>query len=88
MSKHTQGPWAYMQLGDGDSAAYVLMARGDPLSLVGPQGEQNARLIAAAPDLLAALQRIVDIRGSTGGHKAMVTEFQHIAATALAKVQA
>lgn len=48
----------------------------------------NARLIAAAPDLLAALERIVAINGSTGGHKAMVAEFKYIAEVAIAKARA
>lgn len=33
--------------------------------------------------LRAALERIVLINGSTGGHKAMVAEFKHIAQEAL-----
>lgn len=45
----------------------------------------NARLLAAAPDLLEALERIVAINGSTGGHKAMVAEFKYIAQVAIAK---
>ncbi len=51
------------------------------------RAEADARLIAAAPTLLAALEKIVAITGSTGGHKSMVNEFQFIARNALAKVQ-
>lgn len=52
----------------------------------GAEAQANARLIAAAPDLLAALERIITINGSTGGHKAMVDEFKFLARVAVAKV--
>ena len=61
---HTLGPWV---LGTYDHATYQLH---------GPQGrkhiaiidnEHDARLIAAAPDLLAALQRMVEVFDGPGG---------------------
>ena len=59
MSAHTPGPWAF-SLEDGEvysipeyaSVAMVLMSN---------QGVANARLIAAAPDLLAALKDAVEL---------------------------
>lgn len=54
---------------------------------MGSESEANARLIASAPDLLAALERIVEINGSTGGPASMVAEFKHIAAQAIAKAK-
>ena len=73
-TQHTPGPWAIGRDGynpdkiyaDQDTVAAVF---GLPLhSTIGDvrgdnrwaQGLANARLIAAAPDLLAALQRVVD----------------------------
>jgi hypothetical protein len=57
MAKHTPGPWEAMSYGeiyasDGhtSSVATVLMNK---------YGPANARLIAAAPDMLAALQCMV-----------------------------
>jgi len=54
MSKHTAGPWTWMPWGDLWSEHEVLIT--DEHSEV---GAANASLIAAAPDLLAALERIV-----------------------------
>lgn len=58
MSKHTPGPWRYKPHSvDGN---YMLIFCSDDSSegdnLRGYCGEANARLIAAAPDLLGALK--------------------------------
>ncbi len=59
---HTPGPWAYEV---DESGASVFMDDSDPgrayVAEVSSQPEQtaNARLIAAAPDLLAALKRVM-----------------------------
>ena len=56
MSKHTPGPWAV------DSTGLVCGARGwGPVASVYPKfRDANARLIAAAPDMLEALEMCVD----------------------------
>ena len=62
-SKHTPGPWTHKLAGevqgpDGLPVAYASawrMTDGDAESGTGP-ASANARLIAAAPDLLAALE--------------------------------
>lgn len=69
MSKHTPAPWTVEEYGDDDAPALVIHrgqtenricfmatpgSHGDPAMI-----EADARLIAAAPDLLAAL---IDIR--------------------------
>lgn len=70
MSKHTQGPWvadlgeAYRVRAQRDGGQVAIM-----MNLKGPHGmggrrdgdevAANARLIAAAPDLLAALEAIL-----------------------------
>jgi hypothetical protein len=73
-SKHTIGPWA-VEHPFGEPGVYVTTAypdRSGPLicRLVDqaqtPEGAANARLIAAAPDLLAALEAV------TSDHDGMV----------------
>lgn len=66
MSKHTPGPWAatYKHLGD---APFVVESGqpGEPnggcymAECYGPDAEANARLIAAAPELLEALELLL-----------------------------
>lgn len=76
MSKHTPGPWEVTRFGAIKSASpntQVEYARGigqPQIALVfvddsRPEGERdaNARVIAAAPDLLAALQALVAADG-------------------------
>ena len=58
MSEHTPGPWGVLGLSDG---SLVITS---PTGTIGevderPEDEVNARLIAAAPDLLAVLEQIV-----------------------------
>jgi hypothetical protein len=78
MSKHTPGPWKRC-VGSG-----AVEIRGGPVGNLthprvcrvlrtDPNCDANARLIAAAPDLLAALERLVRQHGSddvtyTGDH--------------------
>lgn len=55
----------------------------------GPTDAEVCVLIRAALDfdiLRTALREIVAITGSTGGHKAMKAEMQHIATIALSRV--
>ena len=68
MSKHTPGPWSTVRgAGDSETPAYVqdrngmLLAYCDVLSdpnLPESVGEANARLIAAAPEMLEALEMV------------------------------
>jgi hypothetical protein len=66
-TEHTPGPWAwdharYKMRGDGD----CLVLSGGPL--VGKKSEANAHLIAAAPDLLAACEKVyLELDSLTGG---------------------
>lgn len=62
---YTKGPWHYQEVSD----AYTHIVRGPNKEFIGsaPQGskgqdEANARLMAAAPDLLEALKNIVGYR--------------------------
>lgn len=66
-SKHTPGPW--FQQNDKDSP-YITTMSGGRIAYINNRsgsGEQaaNACLIAAAPDLLEALQEILDSADST-----------------------
>jgi len=62
MSKHTPGPWSYEGVPGWANSWYVrnaerqIICSTDVIGRFG--GDENARLIAAAPDLLAALQLI------------------------------
>lgn len=55
---HTPGPWAYDQETDNSTDFWVFQSDG-PVRVAVECSEADARLIAAAPDLLAALQAIV-----------------------------
>ncbi len=88
-TKHTPGPWHIgMKPGPmiyGSDSSQVADLRADLLD----KGERaaNARLIAAAPDLLALLQRMADgeIMGGTFNHAETVHEYQKLARAAIAK---
>ena len=66
-AQHTQGPWGADQY--ADHVSYFSPARKDdyafrvefPDDMPEPEAEANAVLIEAAPDLLAALQAIVEM---------------------------
>ena len=61
MAEHTPGPWAPYHLSDG---SWAVARRDDVLPpLAWTVNEADARLIAAAPDLLAALEEIVNLEG-------------------------
>jgi hypothetical protein len=62
MNKHTPGPWSYSIYENSNHAKIYLHGLGEADKIKGADslrgycGQANARLIAAAPDLLAALQ--------------------------------
>ena len=58
MSNHTPGPWEVMIDDAGFIDFYRIDANGETVGEA-LLGEADARLIAAAPDLLAALQALV-----------------------------
>ena len=61
MSKHTPGPWRTARRGNGSQELPILRSDGEEIGCI--RGEArlgDARLIAAAPDLLACLKEFVD----------------------------
>ncbi len=70
MTQHTQGPWLTRNSGNRLDV-YSFAAQKDIAFDI--RNEANARLIAAAPDLLAALKALADIaamyhKGEAPGH--------------------
>ncbi len=69
--KHTPGPWAYQE--NADPHTHIVRSVQPrhficqlPKSSAGIS-EANARLIAAAPDMLALLRELIDIEGPQPG---------------------
>ncbi len=65
MKKHTPGPWAILERVDDlrthiSNGAHIVCTLGTTRTDGSPNHSPNALLIAAAPDMLDALQAIVD----------------------------
>lgn len=80
MTKHTPGPWhrthtaeagAICKIVGAAPAGNIATVHSVPDDWGGH--EENARLIAAAPDLLAALRDLYDMTGSSGWQNAGAT---------------
>jgi hypothetical protein len=74
MKQHTPGPWAILDRPENSfpdsrtlthisNGAHIVCTLGSTLSDGSPNHYANARLIAAAPDLLDAVQAMVDAFG-------------------------
>jgi hypothetical protein len=59
---HTPGPWAYDQESDNSTDFWVFQENG-PARIAVEVSERDAALIAAAPDLLAALHQCLRYGG-------------------------
>ncbi len=55
MSKHTPGPWGISKIGNNYDQ-YMIQAKGGERICNTVEGKDNARLIAAAPELLEACE--------------------------------
>lgn len=68
---HTPGPWTAAEQFDGDESLGIAVSAGRQeivrIHDIGSEGFANARLIAAAPDLLAALREIEALDDSVIG---------------------
>lgn len=91
-TKHTPGPWVVVRAGNStlirsdSQRGYFAKIEGACAGAHGAEGEANARLIAAAPDLLEALKKALPlleehIRGRS------VTEAIEAAEAAIAKAE-
>ena len=61
MSKHTPGPWEAREHSDGSHWFVDWEQGGEGYTLVDGLSEADARLIAAAPDLLQKLKALVNM---------------------------
>lgn len=83
MSKHTPGPWTYCMT-DGTNYARITCDQTGGDNLRGYCGEANARLIAAAPDLLAALEKCEALALSDNDPEDLLEEVRIAAHSAIA----
>ena len=68
--KHTPGPWQYTPTNTEHVSHIIRASDGFGVATATPQGRataRNARLIAAAPDMLEALKSLVSANNSTDG---------------------
>jgi hypothetical protein len=98
-SKHTPGPWHYRQQTraivstPNNDGAYVTVGHLSESAFIDDEKrEANARLIAAAPELYAALQEIASAETAAGsypgdGWRLAHEKFSAFARAILAKVQ-
>lgn len=88
MSKHTPGPWVYKRENGSPTTGQHMIAGAIPgyLAEVRDCGsgdvEANARLIAAAPELLVALEHIKEYWNRDQNEQAMSDALWHIIETA------
>ena len=94
--KHTPGPWRIIPIEDNkrthQGALHIFPTEGSPVASVRsvnvrhprPQAVADAQLIAAAPDLLAALKDAIELFGVSNPDQ---NSWQHVAAAAIAKAE-
>lgn len=81
---HTHSPWIVDGVGVKDSDGYSVCSTGNNRAVIGDERAANLRLIAAAPDLLDALRRVLrHIPDDAGG--ASLSDDVHRARAAIAK---
>ena len=91
MSEMTPGPWEVIP-GDTIRRPRLIRASGFTIAEcfwnehMEGEPEANARLIAAAPELLAALKRALSVLQSECGHSASMIWFAELEAQALAAI--
>lgn len=77
MSKHTPGPWRSFERGVTFHYWVVKVANRVIAKITGEDQEANARLIAAAPELLEALEKMVKQFGYEVVHKDGLVHDEH-----------
>ena len=91
MSKYTKGPWKYgvkdAHIGGGIMHVYKYYINSDICTLIMPNNQQeleaNAKLIAAAPEMLEALQCIITAFNNAPESWLMTSELQEAEKIAL-----
>lgn len=90
MSKHTPGPWTHYDDSKSHVHRHEIVALGKTVARIyctnGDEEEDaaNARLISAAPQMLEALQTVLNIALMDKGHWAKTIEVEASAAIAAA----
>ena len=91
MTTHTPAPWQVISDVPMAEIGYraILAQDGETICNPSPMGGANARLIAAAPNLLAALRDLlrVDCMAEAGMYRADRSEVQDRARAAIAKAE-
>lgn len=89
MSAHTPGPWLVLRDPEvgGPLVATEDVAIADVMEMEGGMSEANARLIAAAPDLLAALRQVVESAYPNPDEHPTMTAAWRVAEAAIAKAE-
>lgn len=88
MEKHTPGPWFANESEMAARASLVsIRTKNGAYEITKDVGYQNARLIAAAPDLLAALKLIAERPRSKPTVPQDIVTIQRIARAAIAKAE-
>lgn len=99
MSKHTPGPWQFYRLRGDDGIGYIRPDPEDGIEIAHhgdmdrspEENDANAKLIAAAPDLLSIVQRFVALPGGAWHperHAADEAELMEKARATIAKATA
>jgi hypothetical protein len=86
--QHTPGPWRVEKDGSAEhhNEANVINGADGTLIVYGQVGDADARLIAAAPEMLEALNEIASWGDGEVGPHMDEPDAAHIARTAIAKV--
>ena len=79
---HTPGPWHV----NGIEAIFSVIGNRSVAKVYNP--ESDARLIASAPDLLAACEQVLSYLGVAGGRSASTQVYERILREAIAKATA
>ena len=85
--QHTPGPWVFRPDPNGKPHYWVKRDGGFVICRVSGHGEADARLIAAAPELLAALESLL-ARSKQVPYQNWLEEDQEVARAALARAKA
>lgn len=93
-TKHTPGPWSYRETGSSDTYAIECnlshmkhLSTEERVARVETLNEANARLIAAGPDMLEALEFVERILNSRSGQDMGLSQAFEIVQAAIRKTR-